>query len=223
MVCRRGINDAARWQFCKKIHRPLRLRDRVMSSSALGPWPWPSETISMWRVLPRVSFANRNSCWVGSEPGERMNTIGVWAWLWLYNSARVGTPEARNFGPSVCTMKWCIAKMSASGRSSFMIIRRWNLLNLPKLKFFQFSFLIKQHLNDWFLIFVFYLLIPSFIINMYGSLSERKLTQSVSKLLRILLKNDGNFSGMSSSSSNNWRRIFSSSNSRSLTRSSWLV
>ena len=37
IVCRRGIQLAARWQFCRKIQRPFRICAFEMRSSAFGP------------------------------------------------------------------------------------------------------------------------------------------------------------------------------------------
>ena len=37
-----GIHEVKRWQFMSSTHRPPS-RPLLMSASALGPWPWPSE------------------------------------------------------------------------------------------------------------------------------------------------------------------------------------
>lgn len=63
-----GMKEAARWQFCRKIHLPFKICAFEMSSSALGPWPRPSEMRSTWRVLPLMSRANLMSWAVGSTP-----------------------------------------------------------------------------------------------------------------------------------------------------------
>ena len=53
----------------------------------------PSDTISMCKVLPLDTLAYLSNWFVGSEPGERMNIIGVWAKLWVYNWCNVGMPN----------------------------------------------------------------------------------------------------------------------------------
>ena len=68
MVWSLGIHEAARWQFCKKSHRPFRICALAINSSALGPWPRPREIMSKCSVLPRSSLAKRNNWAAGSEP-----------------------------------------------------------------------------------------------------------------------------------------------------------
>ena len=63
-----GMNDDARWQFCKNTQRPLCLYDLVTVSSVRASCPRPSDTISSWQVLPRMSRAKRINCDAGSVP-----------------------------------------------------------------------------------------------------------------------------------------------------------
>ena len=39
-----GSHETARWQFCRHTQYPLPCPSAI-SRSAIGPWPWPSETI----------------------------------------------------------------------------------------------------------------------------------------------------------------------------------
>lgn len=77
---RRGIHDAARWQFWRKTQRPLSTWALLISSSARGPWPRPSEIMSRWSELPRSSLANLNNCDAGSHPesDEKQNFKMIW-------------------------------------------------------------------------------------------------------------------------------------------------
>lgn len=72
--CRWGIQDAARWQFCKKTQRPFSSCAFATSSSALFPWPRPSDIMSMCSVLPLSCFAKRINDDDGLDPEQRETT-----------------------------------------------------------------------------------------------------------------------------------------------------
>ncbi len=66
--CNFGIKDPARWQFWRKTQRPFCEYAFLISSSAFGPWPRPSDIKSKCKVLPLTSFTKRSNSAVGSEP-----------------------------------------------------------------------------------------------------------------------------------------------------------
>lgn len=74
-VCNLGIQEAARWQFCKNTHLPFNIWALAINSSALGPWPLPREIMSRWRVLPFSSLANLSSWLPGSQPAEKQANL----------------------------------------------------------------------------------------------------------------------------------------------------
>jgi hypothetical protein len=74
---RRGSHDTDRWQFCRHTQCPFS-RPSVMSFSAIGPCPWPSDTIlSVSPATNPCAFASASRYCVGSAPDVRTNTIGV--------------------------------------------------------------------------------------------------------------------------------------------------
>jgi len=67
------IHDAAKWQFCSKIHVPFNSPD-LTSYWAFGPCPWPSE---MDYDFLSIYFANLVKSVTGSEPADKRNINGV--------------------------------------------------------------------------------------------------------------------------------------------------
>ena len=75
MRYRSGINDGARWQFCRRTHFPSAIAFLIVFS-AIYPWPCPRE-IAVKLDLKPLSSARLVISIRGSAPGDRMKINGV--------------------------------------------------------------------------------------------------------------------------------------------------
>ena len=70
-----GINEAAKWQFCKKIHLPYSIPS-AMAAHALSPYPYPKERMINLELMLNLE-AKFSTSTLGSAPVERTNIKGV--------------------------------------------------------------------------------------------------------------------------------------------------
>ena len=71
-----GINEAAKWQFYKKIHLPYSIPSYI-AAQALSPYPYPKDLIINFEFMLNLE-AKFSTSTLGSAPVERTNIKGVW-------------------------------------------------------------------------------------------------------------------------------------------------
>jgi len=69
-----GMNEAAKWQFCKNTHCPRRI-DWLIACLAISPCPWPRDLIMRLELILFL-MARVSTSTLGSAPGDRMNISG---------------------------------------------------------------------------------------------------------------------------------------------------
>mmetsp|Transcript_44740 Transcript_44740/g.71815 ORF Transcript_44740/g.71815 Transcript_44740/m.71815 type:complete len:241 (-) Transcript_44740:1201-1923(-) len=121
---RLGIQEAAKWQFCRSTHFPV-CTASFMSTAALGPWPCPMD-ITLMSVSFPMSAANFNSAVVGSDPGDNTKSNGVVALDSAYEPGRSNGGGSVNFRPMVDSTKSFTAGRILSGRKHRRSRSCWN-------------------------------------------------------------------------------------------------
>ena len=123
-----GIHDSARWQFCKHTHMPSSIAFSIIAS-ALGPWPWPSDT---WSNRESISFSSHSfsKSAIGSAPEESTKINGASTRDSEKQASRSNGGGSMNRWPSLPDTKSVTPSMNRSGRMQRITRSFWNSFNL---------------------------------------------------------------------------------------------
>mmetsp|Transcript_41907 Transcript_41907/g.98316 ORF Transcript_41907/g.98316 Transcript_41907/m.98316 type:complete len:249 (-) Transcript_41907:831-1577(-) len=120
-----SIQLVAKWQFCSSTHDPRSLPS-VMSRSASGPWPCPSEIASSFFPKP-WSSANLRKIAVGSAPEESTKMSGTVAEESSNTLPRSKGGDSMKRSPWVSATVFWMAWTHLSGRSARRKRHFWKL------------------------------------------------------------------------------------------------
>ena len=119
MASRESIHELATWQFWRHTQSPLSCAFDTISS-AIGPWPWPSEQkCNLSPGTQPILVANLWSIAVGSAPVERMKMMGTRLLVSGNTSSRVHGGASVKALPSSAPMYCCADATALSSLKTF--------------------------------------------------------------------------------------------------------
>mmetsp|Transcript_74194 Transcript_74194/g.176946 ORF Transcript_74194/g.176946 Transcript_74194/m.176946 type:complete len:223 (-) Transcript_74194:4774-5442(-) len=111
-----GIQDGARWQFCRITQRPPSVPS-LIALPAFGPWPCPRDTV-VYRSFMPTFCARRMTSTIGSAPDDNTKMSGLHALLPWKDFSRLKPGGSRKFLPRLVEITSCRPAMVQSVRTA---------------------------------------------------------------------------------------------------------
>mmetsp|Transcript_9149 Transcript_9149/g.26293 ORF Transcript_9149/g.26293 Transcript_9149/m.26293 type:complete len:262 (+) Transcript_9149:362-1147(+) len=114
-----GIQETAKWQFCKMTQRPCSLPSRI-AASAFGPWPWPNDTTTLRSTISSFPARRSNSA-MGSAPDDKTKISGMQEVLKENTVSKLKEGGSKKSFPSFFRMISCKPLMVWSVRTASIV------------------------------------------------------------------------------------------------------